>query len=92
MYNYVSKDPCVLAPSDVQLFHAGMMRLWQQKKGSEATYLCLADGLESLKLRDMIIFLLDLYSEHKQAKRESVDMSREPDVPRLGNLVFILLV
>ena len=66
------------------------MRLWQEKKGTEATYLCLAEGLECLKLRDTIIYLLDLYSASKQEDKNRIDKCKEPDVPKLGNHLLVL--
>lgn len=39
-----------------------MLRRWSTKYGRSATYLKLAEGFESLKRRDMILFLLELMS------------------------------
>lgn len=78
----------------MKLSVAGMLRVWREKKGSEATFLCLAEGLESLKWRDTILYLLDLFSDRKQADRESsrVEESKEPGVPRLGTGLLHLIV
>ena len=62
-----------------------MMQLWREKRGDEATYLCLAEGLESLELRATILYLLDLFSERKQQDRASrTEGNGKLDVPRLG--------
>ena len=50
--------------------------------GDEATFLCLGIAFESLKLRNMIIELLDLYSTHSQTVKQKQQV---PDVvPALG--------
>lgn len=61
--------------------HAGMFRLWRQKMADEATYLRLAEGLEELKLRGIIIDLLDLFCAHAQTIRQQHQVTV---VPKLG--------
>ena len=60
-----------------------MFRVWREKLADEATYLCLAEGLESLKLRNLIIDLLDMFSANAQSRRMQ-DRLHEPSVPKLG--------
>lgn len=63
-----------------------MLRLWREKKASEATYLGLAKGFECLELRDMIEQLLDLYSARRQAGGfQFQDPQQEHGVPRIGS-------
>jgi len=59
-----------------------MFRVWRQKYGTEATYLCLADAFETLKRRDQIIYLLDLFTKQREQRAESEKKSIK--VPRLG--------
>lgn len=61
----------------------GMLRLWRNKYGPEATYICLADGFESLKWRHLIIELLDLFCLRSQSKSDQ-RKKKEVVVPRLG--------
>ncbi len=58
-----------------------MLRLWRQKFGINATYLCLLDAFESLKWRDLIIELLDLFDKESQESKKSAQPNA---VPRLG--------
>ena len=60
----------------------GMLRVWRQELGAEATYLCLADAFETLKWRDQIIELLDLFDKQKQQCRDS--NKKDPTIPKLG--------
>ena len=62
--------------------NTGMFRVWREKFASEATYLRLAEGLEKLKLRNIIINLLDLYSERSRSVRQAQLV--ETSIPRLG--------
>ncbi len=62
-----------------------MFRLWRRKYGSKATYLCLAEAFESLKLRDMIVQLLDLYSTRDHEIKQALRV--EPTVPKLGIVI-----
>ncbi len=59
----------------------GTLKLWHQKLGNKATFLCLGVAFESLKLRNMIIELLDLYCSHIQTLRQEQQVSV---VPSLG--------
>ena len=60
----------------------GMLDLWKEKFGDEATYLRLATGFEGAKMTDMIISLLDWLKE-----AESPSSGRRvARVPRLGKL------
>ncbi len=60
----------------------GMLNLWQEKFGDQATYLKLATGFEGAKMTDMIISLLDWL---KEAESPSTGR-RVTRVPKLGTL------
>ena len=59
-----------------------MFRLWRTKYGTKATYLCLAEAFEALKLRDIIVLLLDFYSTRDHEIKQALRV--EPKVPKLG--------
>lgn len=61
-----------------------MLRVWREKLAGEATYLRLAEGLESLKLRHLIIDLLDSYSASSRTLRMQRKKEQVPVIPRLG--------
>ena len=64
------------------MFSLGMLKLWHQKMGKDATFLRLGIAFEALKLRNMIIELLNFYCTHSQTVRQEQQVPHV--VPTLG--------